>query len=484
LCKRKTVKEYNLSYILKPLVRDLKIFEENGINFEINGIEHNIKGFVSFICGDNLGLHEVLGFNSSFNSGHICRWCYATYDQIQKLPSFKFHRMRNNDNFSSDISKLLEKKTSKNCGIIKKTPFSELKSFDISIIGAPDLMHDVLEGVLLKTINLLLKKLLNSQEKTSGFNRMINNFHFSNGRIREISFNRVEVCGSASQILDLFFALPQLLIKEFTSSLSLFRFYEHLHTVTTIILSDFIEEIYFHIWLKELESNVDSFLKYFKKEFTEATIIPKFHYLTHYSDLIKKFGPVIRYSCMRFERKHLYFKSMMSSINCYKNITKTLTNRHQRLQSIIGFPNSILRIFCDSLNIREISSYMIPDVYKELAPELRSPQSEMSNNISVNGIHFLKKGFYAIDLNNNSLPNYVKLNEIYINDGNPIMIAEVYLTLNYNKKIFAYRIQPTNEYIILTKNKLITYKSFKNFNYNNAIYIRKTIKLSKQKVKF
>ncbi len=33
LCKRKTVKEYNLSNILKPLVRDLKIFEVNGINF-------------------------------------------------------------------------------------------------------------------------------------------------------------------------------------------------------------------------------------------------------------------------------------------------------------------------------------------------------------------------------------------------------------------------------------------------------------------
>jgi hypothetical protein len=97
--------------------------------------------------------------------------------------------MRNNDDFSSDISKLLEKKTSsKNCGIIKKTPFSELKSFDISIIGAPDLMHDVLEGVLLKTINLLLKKLLNSQEKTSSFNRMINDFHFPNGRIRVFHF--------------------------------------------------------------------------------------------------------------------------------------------------------------------------------------------------------------------------------------------------------------------------------------------------------
>jgi hypothetical protein len=70
----------------------------------------------------------------------------------------------------------------------------------------------------------------------------------------------------------------------------------------------------------------------------------------------------------------------MSSINCYKNITKTPANRHQRLQSIIGFPNSILRNFFDSLNIRDIPSYMIPDVYKELAPELRSSQSEISNN--------------------------------------------------------------------------------------------------------
>lgn len=35
---------------------------------------------------------------------------------------------------------------------------------------------------------------------------------------------------------------------------------------------------------------------------------------------------------MRFEAKHRYFKQLAQTIGCFKNITKTLTLRHQRLQ--------------------------------------------------------------------------------------------------------------------------------------------------------
>ncbi len=51
-------------------------------------------------------------------------------------------------------------------------------------------------------------------------------------------------------------------------------------------------------------------------------------------DLILNYGPLIRFSSMRFERKHLYFKKLSHNLINRKNATKSLTYRHQRLKAI------------------------------------------------------------------------------------------------------------------------------------------------------
>ena len=38
-----------------------------------------------------------------------------------------------------------------------------------------------------------------------------------------------------------------------------------------------------------------------------------------------------RYWCMRFEGKHSYFKNLSHRVSCFKNIPKTLANRHQNM---------------------------------------------------------------------------------------------------------------------------------------------------------
>lgn len=46
---------------------------------------------------------------------------------------------------------------------------------------------------------------------------------------------------------------------------------------------------------------------------------------------VYRLGPAIRYWCMRFESKHSYFKSLAHRVKCFKNIAKTLANRHQAM---------------------------------------------------------------------------------------------------------------------------------------------------------
>jgi len=42
-----------------------------------------------------------------------------------------------------------------------------------------------------------------------------------------------------------------------------------------------------------------------------------------------RFGPLVRSWCMRFEGKHNYFKDMAHRVKCFKNIPKTMAQRHQ-----------------------------------------------------------------------------------------------------------------------------------------------------------
>ena len=43
-----------------------------------------------------------------------------------------------------------------------------------------------------------------------------------------------------------------------------------------------------------------------------------------------RYGPLVRFWCMRFEGKHNYFKDIAHRVKNYKNIAKTMAERHQQ----------------------------------------------------------------------------------------------------------------------------------------------------------
>ena len=45
--------------------------------------------------------------------------------------------------------------------------------------------------------------------------------------------------------------------------------------------------------------------------------------------MMEKFGPLRNIWCMNFGRKHEYFKKLISNTHNFKNVTGTLTERHQ-----------------------------------------------------------------------------------------------------------------------------------------------------------
>ena len=60
---------------------------------------------------------------------------------------------------------------------------------------------------------------------------------------------------------------------------------------------------------------ISDFLESFTREFPEQHIKPKAHFLIHYPDQIKLFGPLVNVWTLRFEGEHNYFKEIYATTN-------------------------------------------------------------------------------------------------------------------------------------------------------------------------
>jgi hypothetical protein len=125
--------------------------------------------------------------------------------------------MRTQENYEENREKILSNLSLRGkYGIIRDHPFTDLPYFDITKCSPPDLMHDINEGVILKTLKLILRKILTSKERIEKFNKDMKVLNWPCGQIRDIKKDNVEVSGTASQMF-LFESLPQLLHQTFSS---------------------------------------------------------------------------------------------------------------------------------------------------------------------------------------------------------------------------------------------------------------------------
>lgn len=61
-----------------------------------------------------------------------------------------------------------------------------------------------------------------------------------------------------------------------------------------------------------------------KKTKQGGSVYPKLHQLLHYGDLLLQYGPLLRYSTHRYERKHIYSKSVARVMRNFVNPAKSV----------------------------------------------------------------------------------------------------------------------------------------------------------------
>ena len=335
------IEKYGMDLILQPLIQDLKILANEGITVQHNGTERTYRGALLAFLADNLASHMLGGFKESFSFAmRICRSCMVTKNEYKSMSDISHIARRSTVNHEQQCRSLngpLHNHYSKTYGINRRSALLDISHFSLFDGGLPhDMMHDVLEGVVVRELSLLLKHCISSLYLTlDEYNQRLINFDYD-----YTETDRPAPVLRSSKFLE---SDKELKLTASQSSL--------LARIFPLLVGDRVprDDAHWHVFLilcKLLDavlcpwssSDVCAYMQVLIKEhhaqfmtvYSAEKVTPKFHFLHHYPEQISRIGPMMRSWTMRHEAKLLFFKRV-ARIGNFKNIAYSLANRHQRL---------------------------------------------------------------------------------------------------------------------------------------------------------
>ncbi|CAI6371526.1 unnamed protein product [Macrosiphum euphorbiae] len=221
--------------------------------------------------------------------------------------------------------------------------------------------------------------------------------------------------------------------------------------VVDIVLSTSLEENSCFLLETLIGEMNELYIKYSKN-----TLKPKFHFLTHYPLIIRKFGPVVHFWSMRYEAKHRISKiSARSSFN-RRNICKTLAIKHQ-LQLNDIFTKFLL---CNNLVIGP-SKILHCSKYNLIKSELNLSTEETLIRISwaeLKGTRYKVNSILTRDLDDDNPQFVYSVKNIYMyGSENIIFECNLLNTVGFNEHLHAFEIEiPVSNMCFIYQDSLIS----------------------------
>lgn len=351
LCRNKDIREFGLNLVLQPLIKDLVSLESSGLS--INEVHYAVR--LSFIAGDNLGSHMVGGFTQNFSTSmYFCRFCLVTRTEFEQVPN-AVGECRTPKNYNESLGRLANGNGAQSdCGLTGNSPFHALKHFHVCNPGLPPCIgHDLFEGVVQYDLALCIHYFVNKGWFTYDYlnNRISTmklNAHDLRNKPAKVSVNNNKLGGHALQNWTLLRLFPVYLgtkVEDMTDAV--WELVITLMQIVDLLMAPKITAAQVAYMKVLIEDYVVSRCELFPRD----KLRPKHHNMLHYSELVQHFGPLCHVWTMRFESKHQYFKECIRSVRNYKNVTKTLSERHQLFQSFLAARG----LFCIATEFTDMS---------------------------------------------------------------------------------------------------------------------------------
>ena len=311
--------------IIKAVINELLFLQNDGIKVEIQNLKSEI--FFQFVLavGDNLGLHEMHGLVESFSANYFCRFCTMDKASLQGIFSEDQVTLRTQESYENDL---------KTCshGVKKNSPFPRIPGYHFTKNIYADFTHDYPLGVCKYDVGMLLNYFISEKNLFSleVFNERLNGLNYGKHEKRskppELTENNLTskyLSSTASETLCFLRVLP-LVIGDLVPEDSYWKVLINLRHLVEISFSPVIHtDTYVYLGMIVAE-----YLKLLNEVFPNS-LKPKHHFLIHHARVMKEMGPLPQISTIRFESKHQEGKKTATVSRSRKNISKTLSVKHQ-----------------------------------------------------------------------------------------------------------------------------------------------------------
>lgn len=143
--------------------------------------------------------------------------------------------------------------------------------------------------------------------------------------------------------------------------------------------------------------------------FPNFRLRPEHHFIEHYPELIKAFGPLSDVWTMFFKRKHKFFSEAIHNAHNFTNVALTLAVKHHKMMAYYLDSSSFFKpsVEIDMVTSPSISSRECP-ISKFYAREFLSLQQFFSRHVFIEGIRYCAD----IILSFGSCPGFPKFKQI------------------------------------------------------------------------
>ncbi|KAG1673824.1 hypothetical protein GQR58_015387 [Nymphon striatum] len=380
----------------------------------------------SVVSADNLGAHSIGGFLELFNCLRNCRFCFTPRETMQ---------------------------TSMNCSDLPmRSVAMHTAQLDNTIIMSsmdchPDLAHDLFEGVVSETLTNIIVHLVKED---------ILSLQELNDRILTFSFSKIDKSNKPTTVPS---QLRNFKIKQTAAQMwCLARFLplmigdmvprDNSQWQTLLLLEDVLQYSCAPVLDREhvmmMKDIIEDFHESFRQSFPEETIKPKMHFMLHYPQQMKNFGPLIHLQTIRFEGKHNYFQELIYRTKNKINICKSLAVRHQYYQCLFNASDKFFASDTfDTTGVSTIPVCLLRDEYQRVLGRVGSDCLEVFTSTSVNimGITYHVGDCIVRNEQRDHLTAFSNIKYFLTINGAPYLLCCKMETRDFDRHLYAYTVR-------------------------------------------
>ncbi|KAF7654703.1 hypothetical protein LDENG_00066030 [Lucifuga dentata] len=409
LCKVTGVQRCGYESVFSPLLQDLRTLEQDGIFIETVG--QCIRSIVLCVAADNLAAHGLTGFVQCFRGQYVCRFCCCTTDQLSSEVSDGEFSMRTKACHDVHVQNVLQGDGATHFGVKSACALSNALQHFHPITGfPPDILHNFSEGIVPTELALCISEMMCCKYFALEYLTMkIHTFPYQHsGRldkpqpIPKTFEAKLSIGGNGHENATLLKLLPLMVGSKVPEGDGAWAILMDLKEDVQLVLSpSFTDES-----IQYMQTKISDHRQVLREVFPGFQLRPKHHYVEHYPELTKCFGPLVHLWTMRFEGKHCFFKRVIHDTHNFKNILKTLATRHQEMMAYHLSVPSFFRPHIQTASVTSVPVCTLPLVAKGFI----DTQTDSQNIYSTSKVQSMQKECLSLQVTLEDFQNLAELN--------------------------------------------------------------------------